>query len=242
LAPTPPAEVTARQLYEAARDRYATMDSYIVRLTRREQVKDRLNPEELIALKFRKAPWSVHLKWLGKEGQGREVVYVKGRYEGKIHTLLAAGDIFLMPAGKRMALQIDNILVRSASRHPITEAGIGSAVERIGGYLARQERGDRTVGSLRVLRAVARPEFDRHVSGLEHHLPPGLDSSLPNGGKRTWFFDPDSKLPMLITTTDERGNLVEYYRYDRLLHPVKLDDADFDPDRLWGKPAATARR
>src|SRR5262245_20898251 len=41
----PPA-VTAQQLYEQARKRYATMDSYIVRLQRREVVNGRMCPDE----------------------------------------------------------------------------------------------------------------------------------------------------------------------------------------------------
>lgn len=237
--PSTVAGVTVRQIYETARDRYANVDSYIVRLVRREMVKDRMNPEELILFKYRKQPWSAHLKWLGKEGQGREVVYVQGRHDDKIHTLLAAGDVPFMPAGKRMALSPDNILVRSACRHPITEAGIGANIDRIGRFLEAIERGDRQVGSLHVVGPLSRPEFPRPIVGIEHQLPPGLDPSLARGGKRTAFFHPDTGLPMLLIGWDERGQEVEYYRYDRLLPSVRLDDSDFDPERLWGKPAAS---
>jgi hypothetical protein len=240
-AATPPATITARQLYQASLDRYQAFDSYIVRLIRREVVKGEMKPEEVILFKFRKEPWSVYFKWLGKEGQGREVVYVKGRHEGKIHTLLAAGDIPLVPAGKRMALAPDSIFVKSASRHPITEAGLGACLERLGHVLAATERGDRKFGQLTLVGPAQRPEFEKPVLGLEHELPPGLDPSLPRGGKRTHFFDPDTSLPMLVTAKDERGLDVEYYRYDRLQAGVKLDDNDFDPDKLWAKPKDDGR-
>jgi hypothetical protein len=229
-------------LHQAAQQRIQTIDSYIVRLIRREMVKGEMNPEEVILFKFRKEPWSIYFKWLGKEGQGREVVYVKGRHEGKIHTLLAAGDIPLMPAGRRMALAPDNILVKSATRHPITEAGIAAAIDRIGGILSAIERGDRKVGTMTVAGSVSRPEFEKAVHTLEHLLPAGTDASLPHGGRRTYFFDPDTNLPMLIIARDERGQEVEYYRYDRLQAGVKLDDADFDPDRLWARPKTAAAR
>jgi hypothetical protein len=241
-APRPAGAITARKLYQTANERISTVDSYIVRLTRREVVKDKMNPEEVLLFKFRKTPWSVYLKWLGKEGQGREVVYVRGQYEGKIHTLLAGGDIPLVPAGRRMALLPDSILVRSACRHPITEAGIGASIDRIGAVLTANERGDRRLGTMTLLADVRRPEFNRPVNALEHTFPPGYDTSLPKGGKRTYFFDPATGLPTLIRTLDERGAEVEYYRYDRLLTGVKLDDADFDPDVLWGKPGTAARR
>ncbi|MFO0929094.1 MAG: hypothetical protein U0736_19080 [Gemmataceae bacterium] len=42
---------------------------------------------------------------------------------------------------------------------------------------------------------------------------------------------------LLVACWDERGQEVEYYRYDRLQAGVRLDDSDFDPERLWGKPA-----
>lgn len=239
-APGDKPAVTARGLYEQARKRYAGMDSYIVRLLRREVLNGRMGPDELILFKFRESPWSVYLKWLGKEGNGREVVYVKGRYGGKIHTLLAAGDIPLVPAGRRMALAPDSVLVRSACRHPITSAGFGACIARIGALIAAGEKGDHTQGSLRLVGPANRPELDGPAHGLEHTLPPGLDPTLPRGGKRTYFFDPETRLPMLVMTRDDRDREVEYYRHDRLQASVKLDDDDFDPDRLWGKPKAGA--
>jgi hypothetical protein len=248
VVPTRPADnapvvrLTAQQLIQKAQTKYAGIDSYIVRLTRREMVNGRMNPEEVILFRFRKEPWSVYLKWLGKEGKGREVVYVKGRHEGKIHTLLAAGDIPFVAAGKRMALPPDGMLVRSATRHPIHQAGIGASIDRLTMIQAAVERGETKQGSLVLLPPTKRPEFDQPVQGLQHVLPPGLDTSLPKGGKRTYFFDPDTELPMLICTVDERGQDVECYRYAWLQPSVKLDDADFDPDQLWGKPKTTAGR
>jgi hypothetical protein len=216
------------------------MDSYIARLTRREVVKDKRQPEEVLLFKFRKEPWSVYFKWLGTQGQGREVVYVKGRYENKIHTLLAAGDVPLVPAGRRMAVALDNVFVRNASRHPITEAGLGASVERLGSLLRALESGDRRRGTLNALGPVARPEFSKPLQVLEHVVPAGAEVALPRGGRRLYGFDPDSRLPVLVTTYDERNQEVEYYCYDRLQYPVKLDDDDFDPDKLWAKPPARA--
>ncbi len=96
--PTPQA-VSLRELQQQAAAWYAGVDSYIVRMTRREVVGREAKPEEVMMMKFRKDTWSVHLKWVGKVGQGREVLYVRGQYENKIHTRLAAGDMPLMPAG-----------------------------------------------------------------------------------------------------------------------------------------------
>jgi hypothetical protein len=222
-----------RELYNQAALRFATIDSYVARLRRREQVKGKDQPEELILFKFRKQPWSVYFKWLGPEGQGREVLYVKGQHGGMIHSLLAAGDMPLAPAGKRMALAPDNIFVRSASRHAITEAGIGVMIEKFGQALESQERGENKRGLLTYLGPTKRPDYETPLEAVEHRLPPGLEPLLPRGGRRWVFFDPASHLPVLLITQDDRGHEVEYYCYDRLQYPVRLDDLDFDPDRLW---------
>jgi hypothetical protein len=225
-----------RRLQQEAAARYATMDSYIVRLTRRETVRGKDKPQEVMLFKFRKEPWSLHFRWLDGEGQGREVIYVKDRYENKLHTLLAAGDMPLAPAGKRLALPVDSMLVRSNSRHAITEAGIGASIGRLGMLLDAVERGDRRWGTLNDLGAQARPEFPMPARAIEHVIPPGAEQDLPGGGRRTYWFDPETKLPLLVTARDDRGKEVEYYFYSHLLYPVRLDDNDFNPDKLWPAP------
>ena len=159
-----------RQLQQDAAKWYAGVDSYIVRLTRREQVNGTSKPEEVMLFKFRKEPWSIHFIWVGKVGHGREVIYVRGQYDNKIHLRLAAGDAPFMPAGHLMALDVDSLLVRSASRHSITEAGIGACIERFGGLLDAQERGDHSHGVLTDLGLQNRPEFSQppHAAQTGH--------------------------------------------------------------------------
>jgi hypothetical protein len=227
-----------KRLHQQAVEAYAAMDSYIARLTRREVVNGKAQPEEVILFKFRKQPWSVYLKWIGEEGKGREVVYVKGAYGNKIHTLLINGDMpaLLMPADRRMSVDVDSMLVRSASRHSITEAGIGHCIERLSRILEGMERGDKKVGTVADLGLQQRPECPKPLPMIEHTVPPGLDAELARGGKCMYGFDPDSHLPVLVITRDDKGQEVEYYRYDRIQFPVKLDGDDFDPDKLWKAP------
>lgn len=233
---------TARQLLQQAAARCAHLDSYIVRLIRRENVKGKSGPEEIIALSFRNEPFSVHFKWLGDVAKGREVVYVKGRFESKIHTKVAAGDALLLPAGARLSLSPDNPLVRSASRHPITDTGIAHCIQSLTSVLDAQERGDRRHGTLAAIAPQRRPEYPQPVETLERIMPPGDEPELPRGGRRLIFFNPELQLPMLVLTYDDKGNEVEYYRYDRLITPANLDDDDFNPDKLWTTPPAKGPR
>jgi hypothetical protein len=201
-------------------------------LVRREQLNGKDKPEEILLFKFRKEPWSVYFKWLGTEGNGREVVYVPGRYENKIHTLLAAGDIPLMPAGKRFAVDPDNPFVLSSSRHSIRQAGIGALIEALGRQLDESAKGNR--GSVfKYLGLIQRPDLAGPGEAVEETIAPGTDPQLPRGGRRLWVFDPLTKFPVLIITHDDTGHEVEYYCYDRFEFPVHLDDDDFNPDKLW---------
>jgi hypothetical protein len=220
-------------LYREAAARYANVDSYIVRLIRREQLNGKDKREEILLFKFRKEPWSVYFKWLGTESKGREVVYVRGRYENKIHTLLAAGDVPLMPAGKRFAMAPDSPLVLSSSRHSIHEAGIGVLIENFGKCLDDANKGGQGHGTAKYLGPMQRPEFAGPCEAVEQTIVPGAEPQLPRGGRRLWGFDPETKFPVLIITQDDTGHEVEYYCYDRFEFPVHLDDDDFNPDKLW---------
>ena len=233
----PPVDITAkmRALHRQALQRTLTMDSYSLRLKRREVVQGKKRPEELIFVKFRKEPFSVYLKWLGTEGNQREAVYVKGRYDNKIHTKLAAGDVFLMPAGTRFSLAPDNPLVLANARHPITEAGFGNMVNQFGMIVEALEKGDTRPGTVQYLGILKRPEIDNQVEGILHIIPPGADPLLPKGGQRLWFFDTIQNLPVLIITRDETGQEVEFYCHDQITYPLAEDEDAFNPDRLWGK-------
>jgi hypothetical protein len=222
-----------RRLYQLAAQQYAGMDGYTAHLVRHEQVNGRDMPQEELLFKFRKQPWSVYFQWVGKEGHGREAVYVKGQYEDKIQLRLAAGDIPLMPAGKRWSVAPDSAMATARSRHSITEAGLGSLVERFGRLVDGIDRRDPRLGTLTYRGPQTCPEFPAPLEGVEQVIPPGADAAMPQGGRRLWCFSPDNHLPVLVRTFDARNNPVEYYCYDSVQYPVALTDDDFNPDKLW---------
>lgn len=227
--------VNLQRVYQKAVQSYSGIDSYICRLKRREQVNGKDQPEDVLLFKFRKQPFSAYFKWLSNPGLGREVTYVQGRYKGDIHTLLAEGDHPLMPAGKRLSLQPDNIFVRTKSRHTIQEAGIGNTIERLGLVFEQIAQGKRDPATMKYLGLAKRPEFsDVQLETVALSIAPGREPALPKGGSRWIFFDPQTGLPTLIITHDEKDHEVEYYCYDRVQFPVKLDEDDFNPDKLWG--------
>jgi Protein of unknown function (DUF1571) len=239
--PTPSSNDRIAQLARVAVERYQTIDSYIARFRRRELVNGKPKPEELTLIKFRKEPWSVYFKWLGTEGHGREVVFVNGKYENKLHTLLAAGDNMLLPAGSRFSLAPDSLLVRNASRHTIQEAGIGTLIDQFSHIVAANARGDTRLGTLRYLGPIKRPELDQPCEAVEQTIPAGSEPGLAKGGHRLWVFDSASGLPVLVTARDDTNKEVEFYCYDRIEYPVHLVDDDFNPDLIWRTKPAPAR-
>jgi hypothetical protein len=232
-APEPPG---VAELLDAAQKRYARVDSYIARLTRRETLEGKRRPQELLLVKARERPWSVYAKWLGEEGRGREGVYVEGQHGGKVHVRLAAGDLPFVAAGHRMALDPNGVLLRAASPHPITELGIGPAIGMIGAALAGQKRGDPRAGKLAVVGPEFRAEFGRAARGIEHRLPPAADPVLPLGGPADLLARPGHGPADADRGRGPPGPRDGVYLYDRLELSVHLDDEDFDPDRLWGRP------
>lgn len=223
-----------KAIYERACQRYAGMDSYIFRLKRREVVNGRKQPEEILQVKLRREPYSVYLKWLNPESKGRETVYVRGKYENKMQLVLAANDAFpFSPAGMRWSIAPDDPMARAKSRYPITETGFGPLIERYGKMTAAVEKGDPREGTVKYLGLQARPEFAAKVEGVHQVLQPNSDPQLPKGGERWWYFDAASGLPALVIAHDPSGE-VEYYCHDHV-QVFRLDDDDFNPDRLWRK-------
>ena len=224
-----------RSIFERAHQRTAQMDSYTMRMRRREVVGGAVRPEEIILAKFRKEPFSIYLKWVGEEGKNREVCYVNGMYNSKIHILMGPGENFLF-ANKHLEFAPDHPLVKSNCRYPIIEAGIGPLVARFGRLVTALEKGDSREGSARYLGKVKRPEFEEPVEGVAQTLPAKYEGLFPGGGQRMWYFDTTSGLPVLITTFDEKGRELEYYCHDRFQFSQNLDADDFNPNKMWKTP------
>jgi hypothetical protein len=222
-----------RRLQRDAATTYAKLPCYISRLRRREVVMGRAKPEEVLIFKFRERPYSVHFKWLGEEGKGREVIFVRGQFESKLHILTAANDIPFTPAGRRLALAPDSMMVRAASKYPITEAGIGNMIARFGRLLDAVQAGGSGV-SVKYLGPVQRPEYATPLEGVECTFPAGREPEIPDGGRRLVFFDSATHFPVVSLTYDQTGHEVDFYCFDRFQLDVKLDDDDFNPDKLWG--------
>ena len=236
----PPAggvELTAvRKLADDSRKRYADVAEFECRLIKREVVGGKALPQDEIQYRFRQEPLSVYMKVLSDAGKGREVMYVKGKFDGKIHVITGKGDNILVGAGYRTDMDPDSKTATAKSRYRIYEAGFGRTLSGLNKAL---NPADNSAPAVRPLGLVTRKEYPYALEAVEVTIAAGTDSLMPKGGKRQIFFDskPDSPsylMPVLVTTESD-GKEVEYYAFDKFRMPSGWTDADWMPTTLGKK-------
>lgn len=226
------------ELYRAAAQRYAAVEDYVCRFRRREVLPQGKTSEDLILLRFRKQPHSIHFLWpKGTPEEGREVIYVQGRFNNQLVVRTGKGDLW---SGLRVELAIDSPRATANTRRTFLEVGVGYLVESLGQVLREHRQGTYRFGRLRYLGPQARSESATPMECLLQEVPANLEKYLPRGGKRYFYLATDPRtqechLPILVITHDDTGREVEYYCYDRFNINIGLRDEDFDPDRLWAK-------
>ncbi|EHJ47626.1 protein of unknown function DUF1571 [Solidesulfovibrio carbinoliphilus subsp. oakridgensis] len=193
---------------------YAKIVDYCAIFQKKERVKKVLLPEEFITLKFRK-PLQVYMKWL--HGPTKEAIYVDGANSNKV---VAHSD----GAGAGLTWNLDpkGSVLRADNRHVITDIGFGFIIQ-----MMREN----------IPTAIRHSELG--VSDLADTVFEGRPSTVfevtfsPKEG-RTYYasrivchVDKEFLMPIGITCYDEKGDLVEQYRYKDVKINVGLTDQDF---------------
>jgi hypothetical protein len=204
-----------RSLLARARANVDKLENYQVDAIRQELVGAALQPREHVILSIRRAPKAVRLEWPDGPHQGREVLYNEG---GPMHVRMPGA---LIP---RTSLAPDSPLVRRSSRHPITEAGFDSIVERMESALAQAG----TAGALTYSGQEPIGDARRTCHKIVQVTPTG----------ETWrvHLDVQTLLPVRVEATAANGELLELYEFGavRADLPELAGAAAFDPDARWG--------
>jgi outer membrane lipoprotein-sorting protein len=115
------------RLIARAQAAYARVKDYSCTMIKRERLEGELTPNVVITLLVRKEPFSVSMVWQEpKEVEGQEVVYVTGKYDGKMRVKLGG----LLGSIGFLSLPVDDPRTRRESKHKVTDAGIGNLIER----------------------------------------------------------------------------------------------------------------
>jgi hypothetical protein len=222
-APTPSPLDEPLRLIAAARAKYARVQDYTCTFIKREKLGDELGPPNVMFMKVRATPFSVGFHWLEpKELTGQEVYYVAGKNDGKMR---ARGAGLLGRIGY-VSLPTDDARARKASRHSITEAGIGNLIERFGkGWAA--ERGQ----SRSVVKVGTYTYAKRRCTRVEVTHPGKPDGKCAYY-RSLVYFDRETALPIRVENYDwpkdlgGSGDLLEMYCYVGLrLNPGLAADA-----------------
>lgn len=227
--------VPIQRVLQLAAQRWTAIDTYDVMMTRRERIDGKVNPQEEVAMTFRKQPFSVYLRNVGEAGKGREVLYVQGAYKDEMQIRTGAGDGI---PGLRVARSPDDPQVRAKSRHSIREAGFGNSIDRMAKVVALVDAGKLPPQSVSYVGITKRPEHGERPLELVTRAVAPKAEALDGGGTWQIFFDaspqsPSYGLPVLAILTDHRGGEVEYVCYTRFQSPSA--NPDFTPERLGKK-------
>ena len=222
--PNPAAAIVAKSVQQ-----YAKVSDYEARFVKREILKGKQLPEDVILYRFRKEPLSVYMKILSDEGRGREVMYVKDQFDNDMHVITGKGDTFL-GTGIKTTVEPDSRQAASKSRRRIYEAGFGRALTQL----------QQNLSQVKSLGQVKRPESTTPMEALELAVHPGTEPDMPQGGVRRYYFESNEQsasymLPVLIITTDANGKEIEYYSFTQLKVPSGMSNANWNPAKLGKK-------
>lgn len=197
------------------------ISSYRVQVSLQEQMNGKLLPPDSFQLSKRREPFAVRMEWSQGKEAGREVIFSPVYTNGMIQIRMPKG---LIP---RISMSPESPLVRSKSRHPISEAGADSVVDRLRSTLDLHKQNRPDAGQLEVT-TVVEPVVGQ-VDRIKHVTSTG----------ETWVVDMDSStgLPLTIHATDPNGQLLEHYEFRKYeLNRPDLMTADaFDPNARWGQ-------
>jgi uncharacterized protein DUF1571 len=197
------------RLIAEARRAWAAIDDYTCAMVRRERVRERLHPEETMLMKARRQPFSIYFRWTApRDVEKQEACYVAGRNGGKMRArgagvLGAFGFVSVDPNDPR---------AREHSNNPITEAGVGRLIERLGREWAAAQTRQMSAGDA---------DFDgrpcRRVEVAETDA----------GARVVVHFDRETHLPIRAEWYDG-DELREADAYTKMRLNVGLGDGDFD--------------
>lgn len=213
------------ELMLEARKAYAGVRDYTCTLVKRESLPT--NPDDnIIALKFRGAPYSVYMRWIGPHKfKGQEVAYFHGKNRNQLR--VHAKGLLKGIAGF-VSVDVNDARVRECTRHNIYAAGIGYLIEKtlqhwdaerklnktevkMGEYAFNGKRCHR----IETIQSERRPEYYCYRTVI--------------------YIDQESKLPIRAENYDwpraggaPEGDLIEMFSYVDLRTNVGLTDRDFD--------------
>jgi len=173
---------------------YAKVFDYSGHFVRQERVRGKLMPEQTAELRVKAKPRSISLKFIGpNELLGHELVYVTGRHAEMIR-VRPAGNF---DAKAFMTANATDPRAMVDTRHPITEIGIGAAIDHLEKMttIERRLRNPMSV-SMADFNFVKRPVIRYEIFTERPH-------ALRYAYRTVVYVDKETKLPVRIEAYDQ---------------------------------------
>lgn len=198
---------------------------YTATMIKQERIEGVLNEAETIALKIRREPFSVYMRWETGD-RGREALYIDGKNNNELLVHPGGWKGRFVPT---MSIDPNGSLARTSSRHSIADAGVENLLRKhLDHRIDSLEHGDTMAETRHV--TVDGERF------IEMTIVYSDQSRSPEYRKSVLRLDPESGLPVVSlnygwTSTDAAGelaSLVERYEYRHLNRDAVLGADDFD--------------
>jgi len=211
---------------EPSRKMLETVKDYTAVFTKSELLDGRILTQTM-DMKFRQHPFSVYLRCHSKRGDGREVLFVAGRYDGK----LLVRESGLKAIVGTMELELWDPKVMDVNRYQITEIGMTQLLESaLKIWNTEKKTLDPRNLAVGFARSVTVGDVECEAVEIAHRAPqPGLTYQVGRV-----YLDKKSRLPVRAemygwpAKPGDEPPLLEQYTYSNVQLNVGLTDADFD--------------
>ncbi len=201
---------------------YARVADYSAVFRKQERVREVLQNEESVILKFRK-PFQVYMKWL--EGPSKEALYLDGQHGNKV---VAHCDG--VGAGLTWSLDPKGSILMKDNRHPITDVGFGFIIDVMRKNIPLAIKHS----EIEVVRISEESLEGRQVTVVEAKFS-SQEGRKYYAQRMICHIDKELQLPVGITCFDEKDVLVEDYGYKDVKINAGLTDQDFSKDNTTYK-------
>ncbi len=220
-------------MLERAANRLEKIANYTATFFKQERVGGELSELQVMEMKVRHSPFSVYMKWVDGGDVGREILYVNGRYDGKMIVHVGGFKGRFLPS---LSLNPNGSLAMEESRYPITRAGLLELVRMAIGYRHR----DLQLGSGVNCCMLSDHKFDDrdcYCFTIEYENPTISETYR----KSITYFDKALSIPIfmknftwphMIDNCDEsnldESTIIEHYAFLNIDLERRLADTDFD--------------
>jgi hypothetical protein len=212
---TDPEEVRLAAVLETSLMAYDAVSDYRAIFRKQEETEGELGGQETIFLKFEK-PFKIFMGWLDTHKKGLQVLYERGRHDGKLAIHKPGLLLGLAPV---VFLDRNSPWVREGSEsYDIEDAGIGTFLVDFSKMVLKGSQ-EKTI----------RVQVSENPEGQTVDV--AFPGTTPGSGYFAYrvvaFFDGTNHLPVQMSLYDWKEKLVGIYAYQNLLLNIGMDDPEF---------------